>query len=419
MLDVRRGFSRLPAGLLALAAGLLAAAVVVWPFRSSPPLQAAKAAQDAGVVTVGVRPLVRVVRLTGLTEATRSHIVTVPLLAGATRSSLTITRLVASGTVVKAGDLLVEFDPQNQQKTALEKRVEYQDLVEQIAKKRAEHQAARVKDESELEQAANAVQKYELEVLKNEMLARIKAEENTQKLDEARATLVALRANGTRKREAAAAEVRILEIRRDRARAAADYAERNVAAMTVRAPLDGIVVIKVRWRGNGVGDVQEGDELWPGAPVLEVVNQASMQVRAKVNQADLAFVRAGQPVTVRLDAYPDLALPGRIAQVAPIALAGAFSSRVRTFTALATIDSSNVRVLPDLTAALDVEVERVTGLVVPRDALRVDAGGGAHVRVRQGETAVERAVTLGAVNEVEAVVTAGLESGMTVMRHWQ
>ena len=419
MLDVRRGFSRLPAGLLALAAGLLAAAVVVWPFRSSPPLQAAKAAQDAGVVTVGVRPLVRVVRLTGLTEATRSHIVTVPLLAGATRSSLTITRLVASGTVVKAGDLLVEFDPQNQQKTALEKRVEYQDLVEQIAKKRAEHQAARVKDESELEQAANAVQKYELEVLKNEMLARIKAEENTQKLDEARATLVALRANGTRKREAAAAEVRILEIRRDRARAAADYAERNVAAMTVRAPLDGIVVIKVRWRGNGVGDVQEGDELWPGAPVLEVVNQASMQVRAKVNQADLPFVRAGQPVTVRLDAYPDLALPGRIAQVAPIALAGAFSSRVRTFTALATIDASNVRVLPDLTAALDVEVERVTGLVVPRDALRVDAGGGAHVRVRQGETAVERAVTLGAVNEVEAVVTAGLESGMTVMRHWQ
>ena len=419
MLDVRRGFSRLPAGLLALAAGLLAAAVVVWPFRSSPPLQAAKAAQDAGVVTVGVRPLVRVVRLTGLTEATRSHIVTVPLLAGATRSSLTITRLVASGTVVKAGDLLVEFDPQNQQKTALEKRVEYQDLVEQIAKKRAEHQAARVKDESELEQAANAVQKYELEVLKNEMLARIKAEENTQKLDEARATLVALRANGTRKREAAAAEVRILEIRRDRARAAADYAERNVAAMTVRAPLDGIVVIKVRWRGNGVGDVQEGDELWPGAPVLEVVNQASMQVRAKVNQADLPFVRAGQPVTVRLDAYPDLALPGRIAQVAPIALAGAFSSRVRTFTALAMIDASNVRVLPDLTAALDVEVERVTGLVVPRDALRVDAGGGAHVRVRQGETAVERAVTLGAVNEVEAVVTAGLESGMTVMRHWQ
>ena len=419
MFDVRRGLSRLPAGLLALAAGLIALAVVFWPFRSSPPLQAAKAAQEADVVTVGVRPLVRIVRLTGLTEATRSHIVTVPLLAGATRSSLTITRLVASGTVVKAGDLLVEFDPQNQQKTALDKRVEYQDLVEQIAKKRAEHQAARVKDESELEQAANAVQKYELEVLKNEMLARIKAEENTQKLDEARATLVALRANASRKREAAAAEIRILEIRRDRARAAADYAERNVEAMTVRSPLDGIVVIKARWRGNGIGDVQEGDELWPGAPVLEVVNQASMQVRAKINQADLPFVRAGQPVTVRLDAYPDLALPGRIAQVAPIALAGAFSSRVRTFTALATIDSSNVRVLPDLTAALDVEVERVTGLVVPRDALRVDAKGVAHVRVRQGDTPVERGVTLGAVNEVEAVVTAGLESGLTVLRHWQ
>jgi HlyD family secretion protein len=418
MLDLRRGMSRLPAGPLALAVCLLAGAAILWLFRPSAPVEAAKPTADAEAVTVAVRPLVRIVRLTGLTEATRSHVVTVPLLAGATRSSLTITRLAASGTVVKAGDLLVEFDPQNQQKTALEKRVEYQDLVEQIAKKRAEHLAARVKDESELEQAANAVKKYELEVLKNEMLARIKAEENTQKLDESRATLVALRANAARKREAAAAEVRILEIRRDRARAAMEYAERNVEAMTVRSPLDGIVVIKARWRGNGIGDVQEGDELWPGAPVLEVVNQASMQVRAKINQADLPYVEAGQPVTVRLDAYPDLALPGRIAQVAPIALAGAFSSRVRTFTALATVEASNVRVLPDLTAALDVEVERVTGLVVPRDALRTN-GDGARIRVRQGDASVERQVTLGPHTEVEAIVSTGLEPGMVVLRHWQ
>jgi hypothetical protein len=417
MHDLRQGIDRLPAWLLAPAAALFVAAATFWPYRSPPALVAADGTADPEVVKADVRPFVRVVRLTGLTEATRSHIVTVPLLAGATRSSLTITRLVPSGTVVKTGDLLVEFDPQNQQKTALEKRVEYQDLVEQIAKKQAEHRAARVKDESELEQAANAVKKYELEVLKNEMLARIKAEENTQKLDEARATLVALRANAARKREAAAAEVRILEIKRDRARAAAEYAERNVQAMSVRSPLDGIVVIKARWRGNGVGDVQEGDELWPGAPVLEVVNQASMQVRAKINQADLPNVHAGQPVTVRLDAYPDLALPGRIAQVAPIALAGAFSSRVRTFTALATIESTNARVLPDLTAALDVEVERVTGLVVPRDALRLQ-GERARIRVRQGDAAVERTVTLGPLNEIEAVVTAGLEPGMAVLRHW-
>ena len=113
------------------------------------------------------------------------------------------------------------------------------------------------------------------------------------------------------------------------------------------------------WKGAGPADVQEGDQLGPGSPVLEVVNQASMQVRAQVNQVDMPHIRAGQPVTVRLDAYPDLVLSGRIAQIAPIALPGSFSTRVRTFSAIVAIEGTSDRLLPDLTAAVDVELERV------------------------------------------------------------
>ena len=65
-----------------------------------------------------------------------------------------------------------------------------------------------------------------------------------------------------------------------------DHALENSKGMTVMSPLDGLVVPKLTWRGNGPADIQEGDEMWPGAPVLQVVNQASMQVRARVNQAD-------------------------------------------------------------------------------------------------------------------------------------
>ena len=359
---------------------------------------------------------VRRIRLTGLTEATKFYTVTTPLLAGSTRGSLVITRLVPAGAKVKAGDLLVEFDRQGQEKQALDKKAEYDDLVQQIAQKRAEADAARVKDESELAQARNAVKKYELEVLKNEMLQRIKAEKNNQDLDEARAKLTALVDGFDVKRAAAAADLRILEIRRDRAKATMDHAAANAKAMTVISPIDGLVVPKITWRGNGPADIQEGDEMWPGAPVLQVVNQASMLVRLRVNQADMPALQVGQRVIVGLDAYPDLRMSGRLEQLGPIGVPGSFSNRVREFSAIVAIDGSNPRLLPDLTAAIDVEIERVkNALVVPRDAVQMD-GSGARVRVRDASGISTRAVTLGPSDEVDVVVTTGLEPGQVVVR---
>jgi hypothetical protein len=374
------------------------------------------AAGDPATVTVRARDFVRRVRLTGVTEATRSYVVTTPLLTGSTRGSLVVTKLAPAGAAVKPDDLLVQFDSQQQEKTALDKRAEYEDLVQQIRQKQAEQDSARVKDESEIAQARNAVKNFELETLKNEMLSRVLAEKNDQDLAEARSKLAALEEAFALKRTAAAADLRILEIKRDRAKADMDHALENVRGMTVHSPLEGLVVPKLTWRGNGPADIQEGDEMWPGAPVLQVVNQASMQVRARINQTDLQFVRAGQPVVVRLDAYPDLVMPGRLEQLAPIALNGSFSNRVRVFSAVVSIEGANARLLPDLTAAIDVEVERTANaLVVPRTAVERDATG-TRVRVRQAGGVVSRPVTLGPADEVDVVVTTGLQPGEVVLR---
>ena len=369
------------------------------------------------------RDFVRRIRLTGLSEAIKFHVATAPLLAGQGQSggggggggNLVIVKIAEPGARVKAGDVLVEFDRQSQEKVALDKKAEYDDLVNQILQKDAEQEAARVKDDSEIAQAENAVKNYELEVLKNEMLSRVKAEINDQDLAESRVKLKSLRDNYALKRAAAAAEHRILEIRRDRARAAMDHAIDNAKALTVLSPLDGLVVPKMTWKGNGPADIQEGDEMSPGEPILQVVNQSSMQVRARINQADLPSVRVGLPVAVRLDAYPDLEMTGRITQIAPIGISGSFSPRVRAFAAVIMVDGTNPRLLPDLTAAIDVEVERIkNALVVPRDAVQTDAGG-ARVRVRDGNSISTRQVALGPSDEVDVVVTSGLEAGQVVV----
>ena len=177
----------------------------------------AAAAQETSTITVRPRDFVRRIRLTGLTEATQSYVVTTPLLAGATRGSLVLTKLAGAGTAVKTGDLLAQFDSQEQDKTALDKKAEYQELLQQIKQKRAEQDSARVKDDSELAQARNAVKKFELEILKNEMLSRVLAEKNNQDLEEARSRVATLEEAFQLKRTAAHAELRILEIKRDRA----------------------------------------------------------------------------------------------------------------------------------------------------------------------------------------------------------
>ena len=404
---------------LALAAvGVIAIGLALaWTHALEPATVTAAAGDGHDLAPLARRDFVRRVRLTGLTEAVRSYVVSTPLLAGGSNNgSLVITKLAGAGSSVRTGDVLVEFDRQAQDKVALDKKAEYDDLVQQIAQKKAEQDAARVKDESEVAQAENALKAAELEILKNEMLSRIKAETNDQNLEEARLKLAGLKDGFPMKRAAATAELRILEIRRDRAKAAMDHAMENATAMIVRSPLDGLVVPKMTWRGNGPADIQEGDEMWPGAPVLQVVNQAQMLVRAKVNQTDVGFVRPGQSVTVRLDAYPDLQLPGHIATIGPIGLPGSFSTRVRAFTAVITIEGSNARVLPDLTAAIDVELERIKdALVVPRDAVHQDASG-PRVRVRDASGVSAHNVTLGPSDEVDVVVTAGLQPGQVVVR---
>ena len=402
---------------------VLALAALAWrPNSQNVSAQSALASSHASTPLVR-RDFVRRIRLTGLSEAIRFHVATAPLLAGQGQSgggggsgSLVIVKIAAPGARVKAGDVLVEFDRQAQEKIALDKKAEYEDLVNQILQKDAEQDAARVKDDSELAQAENAVKSFELEVLKNEMLSRVKAEINDQDLAESRIKLKALRENYALKRAAATAEHRILEIRRDRAKAAMDHAIDNARALTVLSPLEGLVVPKMTWKGNGPADIQEGDEMSPGEPILQVVNQSSMQVRARINQADLPSVRVGLPVTVRLDAYPDLEMTGRITQIAPIGVSGSFSPRVRAFAAVITVDGTNARLLPDLTAAIDVEVERIkNALVVRRDAVQVDANG-AHVRVRDSSGISTRQVALGPSDEVDVVVTSGLEPGQVIVQ---
>ena len=106
-----------------------------------------------GAVTVSRRDFVRGVRLSGTVEAIQSTTIAAPRLAGPNTQSLVITRLVRPGSTVQAGDLVVEFDRQQQLTNALDRRAELADLEQQIRKREAQERAAAAKDDSEIKVA--------------------------------------------------------------------------------------------------------------------------------------------------------------------------------------------------------------------------------------------------------------------------
>ncbi len=295
------------------------------------------------------------VRLTGKTQAVGSRAILAPLLAGQQVGTLTIVKLAASGSHVKQGDLLVEFDREAQLRDFIDKKAQSDDQNGKVMEAQAAEVAAKSKDETDLEQAGTALSKAELEMQKVELLSRIDAEKAREDLDEARATLTQLKETFDLKRKAAQAAIRVLEIQRDRTREIMLHAQTNASLMEIRSPIDGIVVFNTIWKQGNMGEVQEGDQIRPGVPFMQVVDPSVMQVHVMVNQEDLGKLTLGQSAQVHLDAYPDLALSGQLESIDPMGKPGDFSSRMRNFSATFSVKGSDPRLMPDLSAAVDVQ----------------------------------------------------------------
>jgi len=296
-------------------------------------------------------------RLHGLVEAVEFFNILAPT---GSSGQVTIIKLAPKGTLVRKGDVVVEFDRQQPLREALDKQAEWKQFEEDIRKKEAEMRLQAATDETALKTAENDVALARLETEKNDVLPSIEADKNTLSLQAAEARLPSLRTSIALKRKAAEAELDILRVKRDRAARVRDRAQQTADALLVRSPIEGLVVPRAVWKGSGMGEPEEGDNLWPGSAMLDIVGPGAMRVRVKVNQVDLHRLRVGMPARITLDAYPGKSYPGRLTQIAPIAAPGQYSAKIRAFSAVFEIQAQGSEIAPDLSAAVDVTPDEGT-----------------------------------------------------------
>src|SRR5438093_6276351 len=363
---------------------------------------------EESIVKVERKKFTQSLRLNGTTQASRSFVVLAPRLEGAQVGSMVITKLAPAGTHIKKGDFLVEFDPQAQTKDYLEKKGAYESLVGQVAQKRAEEAIARAKDDTAMKQAEDELKRAQLELERNEIVSRIDAEKNQEAVDEAQTTLKQLKETYQLKRAAAAAAIRIVEIQRDRALEAMRYSQGNAAKMVVHSPMPGVVVYNTIWLGGRMGTVQQGDQVRPGVPFLQVVDPSRMEVRVQLNQVDVLKVHPGQQAQMHLDAYPGMTLPAILEDLSPLGHTGQFTEAVRSFTARFSVQGTDARLLPDLSAALDLDLgSQKNVLVVPWQSIGFE-GDHSFVWLETRGSFEKRTVQMGPRNDLDVVVNSVL-----------
>jgi HlyD family secretion protein len=300
------------------------------------------------------------VRVTGTVQPVRSVMVQVPVVQGQ-GGNLTLTRLSHNGAFIHKGDILAEFDRTPQQKLLREAQAKFDDLSHQVEQKAAEHKNNAEKRASDLQQAEADLGKAEIEIRKGPILSEIDRQKNLAKLEDAKEHVASLQKSSHFHELAETAESRILELQRDRQKFAVQREQRNTEKLSLRAPIDGMAALQNVWRNNSLGHAQEGDQLWPGSPLLRLFDPSLMEVELSVGEPDGAALVPGAKGNVHLDAFPDLTFTAHFDSASPVATA-ALGSSVKTFTAVFKLDQSDPRLLPDLSAAVDIEVADIAAL---------------------------------------------------------
>ncbi len=202
------------------------------------------------------------IRATGRTTALQSFQVKVPRQFGA-GGQLTLLSIIENGARVKPGDLLAEFDATDQLKQAREAAAKYDDLSHQVEQKRAEQKDNSEKRHSDRIQAQADLEKAEIDIKKGPVLSDIEQQKNAVKLADARAHVASLERSNHFHEQAEAAELRILELQRDRQKLTVEQQKDNASRLTLRSTINGMVALDNVWRNNSLGHAQEGDRLIP------------------------------------------------------------------------------------------------------------------------------------------------------------
>jgi membrane fusion protein (multidrug efflux system) len=186
----------------------------------------------------------------------------------------------------------------------------------------------------------------------------------------------------------------------ENARAAHRLAVLEVSYAEVKAPISGVVASVTPKPGNFVQI---------NTPVVRIVDTSRLEATLNVPERELATMRAGLPVALRVDALPGRTFEGVVDRVAPVVDAGS-----GTFRVIAAFGNGGL-LQPGMFGRISIDFDqRADALAVPRAALLDVDEGNAVFAVRDGKAA-RTEVQIGTIDGEWVEVRDGLAAGDRVV----
>lgn len=353
---------------------------------------------------------------------------------------------VTEGTVVRQGDLVARLYAEEYE--AALKSAEAQVLVAEATetqaradlrastseKERMIRSLEAARSDAEQAQASERLSVQELErievllpkgIATRQELDRARKDENESAaaLRSARARVLAAEAAVTaaeQREQVSNAQIEVARAQVQAQRAIRDQAKATLDKTEVRAPFDGVVVLKDAEVGEVVSPNSQGGSNARGS-VCTMVDFDSLEVQADVPETSLSAVSPGAAARIFLDAFPNRAYPGRVSRIWPTANRQKATIEVRI-----RFDEPDDRLRPEMgvrVVFLDEETEAALAsapeeteaeLVIPNQAL-VNREQGQGVFVVVADRVEFRLVTPGELRGNSLAIEAGLSPGESIV----
>lgn len=340
-----------------------------------------------------------------------SAVLSVSIFGPRVRGRLQINKLIKDGTYVKEGDILVEFDKVEKQQEMLKALSDLKIAENEIDKKLADIESQKRNNQIELDNTKLAYDEAMLDLKKTIMLAEIEQEKLRLKYAQAEKKYQETLKKMESQNRSNQADLNVLNEKKTKAQADYDMAKKSLDDMTLRSPKDGLVVLKEIWKGMGMSKVQEGDQVWPGFPIVEIPDLSAMELKMHLNEVDVSSVKPEQEAFIRIDAFPDKTFKGKVERVASMATKKDWDAKIKTFEAIVSLDEMDERMRPGMTCQVDIIIQRIPDVVsVPIEAI-FEREGKTVVYVMGSRSAKQREVELGKRSTTHIIVTEGLDQG--------
>lgn len=353
-------------------------------------------------------PVEHVLIETGEVEAVRSVDLIAP---GDWRSEPMVVFLAPEGSQAAAGDTLVRFDTTEIVSQILTAESEVERKEAEIRSKRASQQQNMASLRSALRNAEFASEQAQLRLDRMQFSAETTRQEASLSLETARLRREEAETKLTAQATLDSLDLVQLRTALDIARSDLEREREQLDKMVLIAPSAGLVIHGEDTSGDR--KIREGDRAAAGAPVVILPDLSALRVELGVHEIDRIHVLPGLHVRVGFDAYPDLVLEGTVEKVAQLARAAQRRSRIQVFDVMVSVDASDPRLRPGMSARAEIVVDRRDdALRIPREALATFEGGPVVV-LENGDV---RPVTLGLVTHRWVELVDGPSEGTTLRR---